>query len=425
MVNEERTTRLGDPASRLRTPQTGEVASLRAPHSTFHVPREGKYWLLIAGVLLGIGMLKAINLLTLVACLMLALWVLNAVVAGRRLRWLQGHRSLAGPVFAQTPFLVEVTLTNPRRGSQTGLRLEDRSAKHAVAWFLPRLDGREVVRLRRENLVLSQRGRYAWEPLHAASSFPFGLAERRAEVAPAEEVIVLPRLGRLHRGRLRRLLARAGLPSARASLQHPRRHPTAQTEFHGLRAFRSGDSPRSIHWRTSARCGELMVREFEDVPTDNLILVVDPWLPGNEEHSHSSAGRSSSVMDPGVLLEDAVSLAATICWEWCRQTGDRFVLAVAGVEPVVVDGTTGRDHARRMLECLAVEAGNPGKDRAAVLEKLAARPLPWAPVLFVTTRDDGLGDVLGKAVSRPIARLDVSALAEIDFYEKPSHAGRC
>src|SRR5204863_4021232 len=135
----------------------------------------------------------------------------------------------------------------------------------------------------------------------------------------SEEIIVLPRLGRLHRGRLRRFLARSSLTVSR-SLQHPRRHPSAQAEFHGLRAFRSGDSPRWIHWRTSARCGELMVREFEDVPSDNLILVVDPSLPEKRGRDTLHSGVPSPFF---ALLEDAISLAATICWAWCRQTGDR------------------------------------------------------------------------------------------------------
>src|SRR5205085_1363497 len=127
--------------------------------------------------------------------------------------------------------------------------------------------------------------------LDAVSAYPFGLAQRRVRLRAEQYVVILPRLGRLHRGRLRRFLRPVGLAHAPARRQ-ALRHPTAQAEFHGLRAFRNGDSPRSIHWRTSARCGELMVREFEDVPTDNLVLVVDP------------------ANGPG--LEDAVSLAATI-----------------------------------------------------------------------------------------------------------------
>ena len=55
-------------------------------------------------------------------------------------------------------------------------------------------------------VTLPRRGRYVWGPLTATSGYPFGLVHRRKRLAPAEEVIVLPRLGRLHRGLFRRLL---------------------------------------------------------------------------------------------------------------------------------------------------------------------------------------------------------------------------
>ena len=45
-----------------------------------------------------------------------------------------------------------------------------------------------------------------------------------------------------------------------------------QVEYHGLRDYRSGDSPRWIHWRTSARRGELMVKEFEHQNEQDLAI---------------------------------------------------------------------------------------------------------------------------------------------------------
>ena len=103
---------------------------------------------------------------------------------------------------------------------------------------------------------------------------------------PAEEVVVLPRLGRLHRGLFRRLLWTTAADADRRR-RLPRRHPAAQDQFHGLRPFRSGDNPRSVHWRTSARRGEWMVREFEDLPGDNLVLVFDPALGPTTGRSRS------------------------------------------------------------------------------------------------------------------------------------------
>src|SRR5262249_40475198 len=133
--------------------------------------------------------------------------------------------------------------------------------------------------------------------LQAVTGYPFGLARRRVTLVPGQEVVVLPALGRLHRGRLRRFLAQTSQTIGR-DLQSARRHPTAQTEFHGLRAFRSGDSPRWIHWRTTARRGELMVREFEDTPTDNLILVLDPWLPAPDRQTRRQGDKETRRRGP-------------------------------------------------------------------------------------------------------------------------------
>lgn len=143
-----------------------------------------------------------------------------------------------------------------------------------------------------------------------------------------------------------------------------------------------------------------MVWEFEDVPTDNLVLVVDPAR--------------------GDGLEAVVSLAATICWEWCRQKGDQLVLAVASAAPVVVSGTTGREHALRLLQCLAALEGEADPEATPLLEKLTAEPLPAASVLVVSPRDPS---PLQAAVSlrwhRPAAGLGIDRLADCDFYEMP------
>ncbi len=363
----------------------------------YSVTRPGLLWLLMATAGVGIGLLRSINLLLLLSCLVLALLPLNFVLAGRRLRQLRGRRRVPQPIFAGTPFPLDVEVSSPR-GTVLGVRVEDRGEAHEAAWFLPRLRKGEVVRLRRE-VALPRRGRYAWPAARAWCGYPFGLTARQAALTPAEEVIVLPRLGRVHRGRLRRRLATAAPHPARVH-RPGRRDPEAQADFHSLRAFRTGDSPRWIHWRTSARRGELMVREFEDEYTDNLLVVLD----------------LGAALTPAV--EAAVSLAATVCWEWCRQKGDWLALAAGGAGPELIAGATGEALALRLLECLAVQSV--GADRAALLGRLTRAPLPRAAVLLVTACADGFADELAGRLGRPVAVVEALGPSAADFYEGPA-----
>src|SRR5262249_54892872 len=155
-----------------------------------------------------------------------------------------------------------------------------------------------------------------------------------------------------------------------------------------------------------ARRGELMVREFEETPSDHLILVVEPWTPGATTTSEE--------------LETVIALAATICWEWCRQKGDRFVLAIAANPvPIVLEGVTGREFARLSLECLALLAGTNAPTSEPLLERLASARLPAAPIVVLSTRPTETGERLSRRLRRPVAGLDVAQLASHDFFESP------
>ena len=374
------------------------------PLPRYRVPRAGKWWLAIAVVFWGIGVIKGMNLVALLGSLMLVTWAVGAVSAGRRLRGLRWRCWIDRPIFAQTPVTVEVEIDSLRGPIPEGIRLEYRGTGHGLAWDVPENRERRAVRLRQE-VTFPRRGRYTWEPLRAVSSFPFGLVEGSISGGQAEDLVVFPRLGRVHRGRLRRFLRQAGGMEGGAR-GGPVRHPAALGEVFGVRSFRYGDSPKWIHWRTSARRGEFMVREFEATPSDNLIVILDAWAPGQP------AGREE--------LDAAISLAATVCWEWCRQHGDRLLLGILGHSAVVLEGITGRSLAFSLLETLAVEPGYSSAESAAWLNPLAGRRLPPAPVLVVSTRPGSACGPWAERLHRPAACVEVAAATEVDFYERPS-----
>ena len=364
-------------------------------------------WSVAAAFGLLIGWFRNINLLVLLGYLLAAIPLLNLAAAARTLRGLRARRRIAQPVYAGVPCAVAVQIAPTGGRARLGVHVEDGGPHHRLSWFVGRLGrGGESFR---GHVVLPRRGRYAWGPVAASSGYPFGLITRRKTLVPAEEVIVLPRLGRLHRGLFRRLLWCTSAEAERR--RRPRRHPAAQDQFHGLRPFRPGDNPRAVHWRTSARRGEWMVREFEDLPGENLLLVFDPVLDAADGPEPFSRERLDD-------FETAVSLAATIAMEWRGDRGGRLIAVVAGPDPVVLDGPCGPLHARRVLERLAVVEPLPSAaPDAALVERLAA--VPSAGLVVVGAGRSRLAGVLSKALQRPVACLEASALRDLDFYEPP------
>jgi uncharacterized protein (DUF58 family) len=87
------------------------------------------------------------------------------------------------------------------------------------------------------------------------------------------------------------------------------------TDLYGVREYRSGDPLRRIHWKTSARRGELVVREFEPPGLKVLALLLDP--------KPASAAAADQL----------ARLAASEAWD-CIRTGGRVHLWAPGLEPL-------------------------------------------------------------------------------------------
>jgi uncharacterized protein (DUF58 family) len=348
------------------------------------------------------GWLKGINLILLLAYLLLLLWGLNWMVARRSLRGIVARRIVRDPIFAGSPVTWEVEAAAEGRRAVSGWGVRDEGPAHSLRWFFLNFMHGEHVQLRRE-VTLPRRGPYMCRPLQAVSSFPFGLVRQLVEFGSAERFIVLPRLGRLHADRLRRWLLHSARPDERA--RRSRRKLAIEAEFHGLRQFRPGDTPRWIHWRTSARTGELVVREFDHGTHHDLVLIVEPFA----EDANSTD------------VDAAVSLAATICWAWVQEAGDRIVLAIAGAEPTILTCGDGPGAVIELVEALAGVRGATTVDAAVLVRQMRNVSLPIGPALLVSSRtDDRMADELERSLDRPVAFLN--AMAAPSFYQPPNAA---
>ena len=102
-----------------------------------------------------------------------------------------------------------------------------------------------------------RRGIFESGPVRWTSGAPFGLVRTRRDLDIASPLRVVPRWVELATFPI---LEPSSSPS---DVVHERARAGAGDEYLGVREYRPGDSPRHIHWRSTARAQTLIVREYE------------------------------------------------------------------------------------------------------------------------------------------------------------------
>ena len=340
----------------------------------------GLYYLTTWVVILVLGLSHQINLILLVAGLAAGPVVASFFVSKATLRKLLVTRRVPPYVFSGDPLAVDYVLENSRRWTaalalfvEDAMTPADRSISGASGLaprvFFERIPGRERARVRWTG-VAPKRGRYRFRTLEIVTRSPFGLLERRVTSAEPDEMLVYPAVGQLTR---RFHLIQRQVSETRRGQRHDR--SSQQQEYHGLRDYRPGDSPRWIHWRTSARLGVPMVKEFEQHNEQDLAVLVDPWMP-----------RAKVTPEQREALEQAVQFAATVCLETCRSTGRRLLLGWTGATPGVRQGPSSVKLLHELLEQLAVMKASAEGSLASLLDVVPPSTLREAVLVVVSTR---------------------------------------
>ncbi len=348
--------------------------------------REGWFYVLIWIGMLGQGLYHKINLVLLIAGLAAGPAVCSLLISGQVMDRLRLTRRLPPYLFAGQSLQIDYVLENQRAFSAAlALELEDllvpsdrglpgaRSVSPRV--FFARVGGRSSGRLKWEG-PSPTRGRYEARPIELTTRAPFGFIERRVSLEAPGRLTVYPRVGQLTRRF--RVLHREATETRRGNRSD---RAVQQEEYHGLRDYRPGDSPRWIHWRTSARLGELMVKEFEVQRKQDMAILLDPWLP----EVRASAEQREAV-------EEAIRFAATVCLETCRERGRRIVLGWTGANPGLRQGPASIKLLHELLDGLAVLRSNTDGTLFELLDVLPPPILREAFVIIVTTRPLNLAE---------------------------------
>jgi uncharacterized protein (DUF58 family) len=232
-----------------------------------------------------------------------------------------------------------VVRAGPRRSAT--LALSDsfdrgrRAARFLLAPLHPGDDARAAYRF-----PTDRRGRFEVGPLRATVTDPFGLVSTTRRVLAAEEVIVYPRVHEIMP------------PPEIGGLDLDRDHPRVRArvepsgEFMTLRDYAPGDDLRHVHWKSTARRGNLMMRQNETRRRAPVLLLLDV-RPG----AHTPA-----------TFERAVEACASIATALDHRGRPFEVVWSTGV----IVGVPGRRHIATIMDELAVVQPH-GPDRMPVV----------------------------------------------------------
>ncbi|MBL0212621.1 MAG: DUF58 domain-containing protein [Myxococcales bacterium] len=282
------------------------------------------------------------NLLYLLLGWLLSFIIASGILSEMTLKKLEVSRRPPPRVFAGEPFLMEVLIANqkPKRASFS-IEVEDLTGTTPIdkrCYFLKIPAGKSQRTSYRH--TYARRGLYTLTGYRVATKFPFALFRKSRDVDAPLDVLVYP--------------ARVAVPRP-----PPRTTSRGETtadrlgrrgEFFGLRERRTGDDRRDIHWRSSARTGRLLVREYEDEIARRVVIGVDNALPEAVREAVKDGALTPADEAAVSAVERAISVAASLAAAYL-EVGWTVELCARGTH---VPTGVGRIHEARIARTLAL-----------------------------------------------------------------------
>ncbi len=300
--------------------------------------------LVVAGRLLGVFELFVLGSVAVLLVVLAVLWTSRTYLR------LDVDRQVAPlRVHAGAPSRVELKVRNagPRRTPVLAL-FDPVSRTQGADLLLGPLEPLGTTRAA-YRLPTEHRGIVRIGPLVATVGDPFGLAAVASPVAPLIELTVFPRVDNI-----------VAVPQTTghdplAGAEHPTALGRAGEDFYGLRPYVVGDDLRRVHWSSTARRDELMVRQDELPWQGRLVVLLDVR---RSTHSAESLERSVS------------AVASIVTASWKRRDLIRLI---------TTDGTdsgfaAGAAQAESIMQHLAVLEATPGGSFRDVVNSLSRQP---------------------------------------------------
>lgn len=318
----------------------------------YHVPLAGASYFVVT-ILLGVAAAyRPNNLLVWAFSAMLAGVIVSGVISGGMLVRLRLTRLEPRPGRVGEPMALRYAVRNRARwwplfdlsieeAPVAGAHGWNASGRIAPAWILHA--GPDEVAHVEGTFMPMRRGRFHFETIQAASSFPFGLLRKIVVFRQPSDVLVLPAIRSLKPGVLR-MLAPRGMGGVRTSTA-----AGPGVDFLGVREYRPGDSPRQIAWRRRAGLEDLVTIERSTQAPPRVRVVLDLVRPTKQLRVDAGPEAFARAR---ALEEDAITLTASLLAAADRE-GYEYALEVNGTGQPATLLRRGHWHLQRLMIMLA------------------------------------------------------------------------
>jgi uncharacterized protein (DUF58 family) len=294
---------------------------------------EGK-WFIAISVAIGFAAVNTgNNLLYLVLAMLLSLIIASGILSEWGIKGLDIKRTFPPYMFAHTPCSILLKVTNKKKHLPSfSLELEEQvngDSKKGLAYVFrvgPQKTNTQVYRF-----SFPHRGLYHLHEPHLLTRFPFGFFIKGVRFKESREVLIYPAV----------IPWKELLPEIAHGEEgtRSRPHKGRGEDIFAIREYLPGDTSRDIHWRSTAKYSQAMVKEYEMPGIKKIHIVLDTCVPKKATPSDLS------------LFEERVSKAASLAYHLLKKQDCLVGLSVGEeIFPPQRDDI----HLHRMLRALAL-----------------------------------------------------------------------
>jgi uncharacterized protein (DUF58 family) len=338
--------------------------------------REGTAVLLLAAAIFLLATNLMSGLLFVLDALLVSLLLVGVGASLLPLRGISVVRDAPDRGVEGTPVPIEVTVTAAHGGRF--LIVEDGGPGARARALVPQVSAGRPVSLPLQ-VAAVRRGRHALGPVEVTSKGILGLFTSRRRFTAPQTVTIWPRI--------RPVTPQVLAHLAPALDAHAARRTHLAEDLYGVRDFQPGDSIARIHWRSSARRGSLVVREFERPVAAAATIVLDLDRRQAPERLDAAVRAAASVLQAALERRAEVVLVG---WEETRVEHRQWEAAMDWLAGVVPSGPP-------LTEVLAALEGA-GRQVVAIASSAAAGfgpgVLPIVPADDVALRSGTTGGLV-------------------------------